>query len=582
MNSELWELKEGEHALMPPDRAGNPDIVERGFVGPTNMPKLVVEPTQQGVGPGGAIQRPSQAEKQHARENVDVDQAAQGLSGTANLAGFIEDIGEYDPKMKGLQAIQRYDKMRRTDAAVYAAESARRLPILAADWDIQPGANDPLSKEAAKLAKENLMGGLESETASGEKHTQTFENVLRNALLCDPYGCSAHEDLWAVDADKSQIRLRRLAPRLARTFYQFVTEPDGETLYQLIQFGYRGQMVEIVPVDAWKLCYFAMNSEGANFYGWSNNRTAYLPWYFKQQTMRIDAIGNERNRLAVPVIKQGPNASPQDVAQSWEWVENLSTNERTGLSLPYQWEAMLMGIEGRAIDLTNSIRFYDEQIFVATMTDFMSLGKTASGSRALGDVKLDFFLLAEEPWRGSSRRPSIHNGAAAGGPQLPVSGGAHVAYSKVICQNIPAINFMDALGAVKELASANVGMLEPTEDRDNYIARKLGLPPLSGTPRPKYAPIVRRIQEMEEGDEQIPRRGRAENAKAPGDTGISEGEKQKQGSGVRGQVPGKQAQFAMAEGVTPNRELKAIEKKKHDFRGMWTGLIPRDGKSSEC
>jgi hypothetical protein len=551
------------NALMPPDRAGNPDMVERGFVGPTNMPKVVVEPAKQGVGPGGAIQRPSQAEKQQARENVDVDQAAQGLSGTANLAGFIEDIGEYDPKMKGLQAIQRYDKMRRTDAAVYAAESARRLPILAADWDIQPGANDPLSKEAAKLAKENLMGGLESETASGEKHTQTFENVLRNALLCDPYGCSAHEDLWAVDADKSQIRLRRLAPRLARTFYQFVTEPDGETLYQLIQFGYRGQMVEIVPVDAWKLCYFAMNSEGANFYGWSNNRTAYLPWYFKQQTMRIDAIGNERNRLAVPVIKQGPNASPQDVAQSWEWVENLSTNERTGLSLPYQWEAMLMGIEGRAIDLTNSIRFYDEQIFVATMTDFMSLGKTASGSRALGDVKLDFFLLAEEALARfiakaiestTVRRLVDHNFQTS----------QEFAYPKVICQNIPALNFMDMLTVVKDLASANVGMVETTEDRDNYIARKLGLPPISGTPRPKYAPIVRRIQEMDTGDQAIPDEDAPGGGKATPDTGISDGGKESQSATGKTQNVKPQPRAQMAE--APSRALTAIEK-KHDFQG---------------
>jgi hypothetical protein len=547
------------NALMPPDRAGNPDMVERGFVGPTHMPKVVVEPAKQGVGPGGVIQRPSQAEKQQARENVDVDQAAQGLSGTANLAGFVEDIGEYDPKMRGLQAIQRYDKMRRTDAAVYAAESARRLPILAADWDIQPGADDPISKEAAVLAKENLMGGLETDTASGEKHTQTFENILRNALLCDPYGCSAHEDLWAIDADKSQIRLRRLAPRLARTFYQFVTEPDGETLYQLIQFGYRGQMVEIVPVDAWKLCYFAMNSEGANFYGWSNNRTAYLPWYFKQQLMRVDAIGAERNRLAVPVIKQGPNASPADVAESWQWAENLTANERTGLSLPYQWEFTLQGIEGRAIDLTNSIRFYDEQIFVATMTDFMSLGKTASGSRALGDVKLDFFLLAEEALARfiakaiestTVRRLVDHN--------FRFQSGRTFAYPKVICQNIPAINWLDALSVVKDLASANVGMLETTEDRDNYIARKLGLPPIDGTPRPKYAPIVRRIQEMEQGAETIPDEDAPKGGTKTPDNGVSQGKKN---SPQSTQKPQKQT---MAEG--PSRELKAVEK-KHDFQG---------------
>jgi len=569
------------NALMPPDRAGNPDFVERGFVGPTNMPKVVVEPAQRGVGPEGSRQtavgsrqRSTKAERQQARENVDVDQNAQGLSGTANLAGFVEDIGEYDPKMRGLQAIQHYDKMRRTDAAVWAAESARRLPILAADWDIQPGADDSISKEAAKLAKENLMGGLESETASGEKHTQTFEQVLRNAMLCDPYGCSAHEDLWTVDADKSQIRLRRLAPRLARTFYQFVTEPDGETLYQLIQFGYRGQMVEIVPVDAWKICYFGLNSEGANFYGWSMNRTAYLPWYFKQQMMRIDAIGAERNRLAVPVVEQGPNADDDDVAQSWRWVENLSTNERTGLSLPYQWKFALQGIEGRAVDLVPSIRFYDEQILLATMTDFLSLGKTESGSRALGDVKLDFFLLAEEAMARfiaktlestTVRRLVDHN--------FEFKSGRTFAYPRVVCQNIPTINFMDALSVVKDLAAANVGMLETTADRDNYIARKLGLPPVSGTPRPKYAPITRTIREEETGSEPIPDEDAPSGGAEPGDTGVAggldSGKASQKAKGKGQKAKGEEQNTSLAaEGsaLTPNRELKPHEK-KHDFMG---------------
>jgi hypothetical protein len=191
------------------------------------------------------------------------------------------------------------------------------------------------------------------------------------------------------------------------------------------------------------------------------------------------------------------------------------------------------------------------------MTDFMSLGKTASGSRALGDVKLDFFLLAEEALARFIAR-TIESTTVRRLVDHNFQTHREFAYPKVVCQNIPAINFLDALSVVKDLASANVGMLETTEDRDNYIARKLGLPPLKGAPRPKYAPIVRRIQEMEEGGEPIPDEGAQKGGSQPSDAGVSQGSKQKAEGEKR------QARFAMAE--APSRELKAIEK-KHDFQG---------------
>jgi hypothetical protein len=306
-------------------------------------------------------------------------------------------------------------------------------------------------------------------------------------------------------------------------------------------------MVEIVPVDATKMCLFTLNREGANFYGRAVNRPVYLPWYFKQNLMRIDAIGAERNRLAVPVIKQGPNASPQDVAQSWEWAENLSTNERTGLSLPYQWEAMLMGIEGRAVDLVPTIRFYDEQITVAGLADFLSLGKTATGARALGDTKLDFFLLSEEALSRmiaqtlettSVRRLVDHN--------YQFRPGRTVAYPKVICSNIPMVNVFDLLAAAKDMATANVDLLQPDDDTEAWLRKKAGMPP-KGKARPRYAPIVQREELQEQGDIAV----------EPGEKLDKEG---------NSKVETGNTKFAMAEGVTPNRELKPHEK-KHDFMG---------------
>lgn len=438
-----------------------------------------------------------------------IDGREEGIPGTPNLAGFIRDLGEYNPQLDALNGIRLYEKMRRQDSTVAALEAAVRLPILAAQWTIEPGADKnetgrALAKEIAAMVEDNLLGGLERDTKGG-KQTQSFESVIENALLCAPLGVSGSEDLWEIDKGKSAVRLSRIAPRLPATFYQFLVDDDGETLKTLIQFGYRGAEVNLFPVPANKMTIFIFSREGANFYGRSMLRPAYQAWYFKSKLMVIDAIGAEKNRIAVPVINQGPNASPDDVSKSWQWAQNLAANERTGLSMPNGWEFKQVGIEGRAMPLIDAIRYYDEQIADAGLGGFLSLGKTASGSRALGDVKTDFFLLAENALARmiaeaitltSIRRLVDFNYQAKPGESLP--------YPRLACSNILMVNALDVANAVKELADSRVNWLETTEERDNALAQKLGLPPIAGTPRPKYAPIVRQIREMDQGDEAIP------------------------------------------------------------------------------
>src|SRR5579885_2375507 len=99
-----------------------PDFAERGV------------DTSEFVGPAGMPQKPVPKPKEQAQTKLEVDESVQGLPGTANLAGFVQDIGEDDSKLIGLGAIRIYQKMRRNDPTVAALELARTLPIRAADW----------------------------------------------------------------------------------------------------------------------------------------------------------------------------------------------------------------------------------------------------------------------------------------------------------------------------------------------------------------------------------------------------------------------------------------------------------------
>jgi len=459
------------------------------------------------------------------------DTYLRGAVGTANFAGFIRDLGEYNPILEGRNAFLIYEKMRRSDADVKAALLACKLPIQAADYQIVPGRkpSEPgyeLAKTIADEVRENLFGGLESPTSTGCWVTQNFETVKENALLSLDFGCAAHEDLWHIDGDK--VRLRKLAPRLPYTFYRYHVAEDGETLLFLEQYGYRGNNFVNVLVPAEKIAYFVNDMEGAYFYGRSVLRAAYQHWYIKSQLYRIDAISIERNGLGVPTIKQGPTVSMEDRKAAQQWVEMLAAHESTGLSLPNGWDFLLTGITGRLRDPQSSIQHHSEMIMRSVLANFLTLGTTQSGSRALGGSMRDFFYLSLEAisrridetiTNTSIRRLVDYNyGTGSGDREIGRSGeqtprrssspdhritrspDQKLPYPKLVTSNIMVANPLELMEVAKDVASANVDLVQPDDDTENWIRKKVGLPLKSKTPRPRYAPIVQRVQEEEQGE----------------------------------------------------------------------------------
>ncbi len=255
-----------------------------------------------------------------------------GVPGTPITAGFLRELGEYNPKLEGLNGIWTYQEMRRGDGQVAGTLRACKMPILSAQWQVKPPPDQELrkgqtaekAKEVAHFVRENFFGGLEWQTHTGSWVTQNWKDVVRFALRMQDFGAACYEEVMAVDGD--QIRVRRLCDRQALTFYRWHTDPhsvdptlppfiydDGETLYGLEQWGYRGNRFEYVMLPTDKACIFTHDQEGANFWGIPLTRAMYPHWYMKKHLERIDAIACERNSLGVPMILLPPNPSKQDV-----------------------------------------------------------------------------------------------------------------------------------------------------------------------------------------------------------------------------------------------------------------------------
>jgi hypothetical protein len=363
-----------------------------------------------------------------------------GLPGTPITSGFIRDLGEYNPKLEGLNGIWTYQEMRRGDGQVAGTLRACKMPILSAKWEIVPGdcsdecqvtsdkqsgsslvtRHSPLvsssgagrataskAKEVADFVRSNLFSGLEWQDWRGSWHTQNWKDVVRFALRMQDFGAACYEEVMSVDGDR--IRARRLCDRQALTFYRWHTDPhsvdpaispfvydDGETLYALEQWGYRSNRFEYVMLPTDKACIFTHDQEGANFWGIPLTRAMYPHWFVKKHLERIDAIACERNSLGVPMIMLPPNPSRQDVQTAQNWVTQLAAHEKTGLSLPNGAEFKLVGIEGRIREILPSLQYHKQQIATSCLAMFMELGQSATGSRALGDSQTDFFLLATQ------------------------------------------------------------------------------------------------------------------------------------------------------------------------------------------
>jgi len=413
----------------------------------------------------------SQVDVPFERTSAAAETLPVGLPGTPIFHGFLEDFGEYNPVMEGLSAIRTYEKMRRSDAQVAATLLACELPIRAANWDVLPASSDPIDHEIADFVKKNLFGGLEYVSPAGVKSTQCWDDVLRNALLMLPFGAAAHEEVYAVDGNR--VRLARLAARLPVTFYRWITDVDGETLLALNQYGYRNSNFESVEIPVDRLAVFTFNKEGANFFGRSMLRPAYMHWYIKHQLYRIDAIAGERNGLGVPTIEQGTNASKEDRQAAAAWVTQLAAHEKTGIALPSGWKFTLQGVQGQVRDLFNSIEHHNVEISRTALAFFMNLGQSSksSGNRALGQELTDFFFLAVQATADQIARTIT---ATAIRRLVDYNWDGVEEYPTLVVSNLRARSLDDTLTALSQLATANV--VAPYPELAQHIARELGLP----------------------------------------------------------------------------------------------------------
>ncbi len=316
--------------------------------------------------------------------------------GIATWATLAAQANETNPDLLWPKSIDVYDRMRREDSQVGSVLRAVTLPIRSTEWMIDPaGARD----EVVELVARDLGLPIKGQAPAPPPRLRdrfSWDEHLRLALLCLPFGHSFFEQVYRPEGDR--MHLRKLAWRPPRTIADIEVAPDGG-LVAIVQHGLSGGRRVRIPVD--RLVAYVNDREGANWLGQSLLRQAYKNWLLKDRILRIQALTVERNGLGIPVYTGAGVPEGLDPDKVEEWLESekqagldiakqLRAGDAAGASIPNGASLQLMGVTGKLPDTDGPIRYHDEQIARAVLAHFLNLG-TETGSWALGSTFANFF-----------------------------------------------------------------------------------------------------------------------------------------------------------------------------------------------
>jgi hypothetical protein len=300
---------------------------------------------------------------------------------------------DYNPKMSGKEAIKTFDEMRRSDAQVRGTLRLVKTPIISAQWYVEAASDSEQDLEIAAFVEWNL-----------HHMSRSWSQVLWEALLCMDFGAYYFEKVYELGEwrpatstrgpRKTVVKWRKLAPRHPSTLDHFNFDENGgisSVFFDRIG-GKGGDTVVEIPIE--KLLVFTLDEESGNPTGISILRSAYMHWYYKQQLYKIDAIQKERHGIGVPRIALPVGYKAADVTAAKELGRNLRTNESSYIVQPPLWEIDFVEVKGNLVNALESAEHHDLMIARNVLAQFLNLGSTESGSRAVSGDMTTIFMRA--------------------------------------------------------------------------------------------------------------------------------------------------------------------------------------------
>lgn len=352
--------------------------------------------------------------------NVRPKTEAKGSTGSVTVRGFVR-TQETAQAWVGAARYRTSDSMYRTDPVVRAAVLMVVLPIIEAEWTVDPGGEDPDDLAKAELVRRALLEHLD--------WPQVLWDLVSPAVR---YGHSVLESTWEAvewelqlgEGDTASTLPKRpywvpasYAPRPGHTIWRWNIENDGE-LTSVVQLAPRlvdvpgvavggplgdygqGSTAEYVPVElmADEILHWINERDGDELLGTSMLRCMWRAWFTKDKLEIIDAMRAEKAGMGVPVGWSGENED--EAAELETALANLRSGEETALVLkgskdqPGAQHAEMMDMRAASTaDVQASLHYHVTQILWGVLGAWQQLGQGEVGARATATVQDDPFYL---------------------------------------------------------------------------------------------------------------------------------------------------------------------------------------------
>jgi len=320
-----------------------------------------------------------------------ISQVEIGRPGTQMFSGFITE--EFNADLRDKQGVTMYDRMRKTDAQIFASLNAIKLPLLSAKWFIEPAkgndVDEDLATEQAMFIEDNLMNGLK------------WKKQLKLILTFLEFGFKYLEKVFGLD-ENGKIIWTKWGDRQQTAHLKWEDDNGNRGAQQQLSIMDSSNTNPFMPME--KLLLFSYNREGDNYAGVSLLRTVYKHWWFKETLYKIQGISAERFGVGIPWIQLGNNNSASDKTEAENLGKNMRSNETAYIVTPGSasskegdgWNVDILTPKGdpKASAIKDAIEHHNRMITMNILAPFLNLGADSSGSFALSKDQSSFFLLS--------------------------------------------------------------------------------------------------------------------------------------------------------------------------------------------
>ena len=308
-----------------------------------------------------------------------------GLSGTIVNSGRYDE--EYLTELTGPERADVFDKMRRSDGQVKMLLSARKNPILSANWFIQAASQDAEHIKHKDFIENELFN----------RSRKPFKAMLEECLSFVDFGFAAFEKVHeVVKGDPTFgdfIGLKKLAWRSQRTIQEFNLDPEDGTLLDVRQVS-SSDLNNDVNIDGKNMVIMTLDKIGDNHEGIAALRPIYGNYLRKQNYHKIIAIGAERYAIATPVgtIPKGKEGTNEATVFK-NILAGFTSHQRSYITKAEGWEIELTSGNFDPEKLVAVIQQENLEMAKAFVAMHLELGTGGNGGAyALGTDMSDQFL----------------------------------------------------------------------------------------------------------------------------------------------------------------------------------------------